>query len=127
MINLVIDFSSDTEKVRLYKVLQKLKPTRYQLELKKFRENRSMPQNKYYWGVVISELSKHTGFTSDEMHELLKFKFLPNHKILPNGEEVRLAGSTSKLTTDKMEEYLEQIRIFAISELDCYIPLPNEL
>jgi hypothetical protein len=35
--------------------------------------------------------------------------------------------STTSLNTIEMNEYIEQIRIFAVSELGCYIPEPGEI
>jgi hypothetical protein len=126
MIHIVTDFSKKEAKEGLWKVLKTLKKTKYVIDIKQYRENRSNPQNRYYWGVVIDILSAHTGFTPDEMHFELKRRFLPVFKPLPTGEEVRLPGSTATLDTLKFEEYLENIKRFAIQELECYMPDPNE-
>ena len=90
--------------------------------IRKYKSKRSNEQNSYYWGVVLDILSKHTGYESDEMHEILKFKFL--RKRINN--EVEYVQSTTKLNTAEMEEYLEKIRRWAAIELFCTIPLPNE-
>jgi len=92
------------------------------VEIEKWFKKRSNPQNRYYWGVVIDILSFHTGYTSEELHEALKAKFLPNRIILD--EEV--SSTTKELTTAEFEEYMRKIRTFASMELDCYIPDPNE-
>jgi hypothetical protein len=87
------------------------------------RAVRSQPQNRYYWGVVVAILAEECGYQREEMHEALKWKFLrledPDHPI----PTVR---STTDLTTQEFEEYLEQIRIWAASELGVVIPMPNE-
>lgn len=123
---LLVDFSNTSDKVRLYEVLKGLKPVPYQIELKIDRGNRSNNQNRYYWGVVIEILSEHTGFTPEEIHEVLKAKFLRYTKMLPTSEEVNLSRSTKGLDTKEFEEYMEKVRMFAIQELDVEIPLPNE-
>jgi hypothetical protein len=41
--------------------------------------------------------------------------------------EEMFVRSTTSLNTVEMEEYVENIRRFAISELGCYIPEPNEI
>jgi hypothetical protein len=38
--------------------------------------SRSSQANRFYWGVVIAAFCDVTGYESDEMHELLAFKFL---------------------------------------------------
>ena len=57
----------------------------------------------------------------DEMHDALKFKFLLiQQKPLPK------CRSTSDLSTGEMEQYHADIRAWASSELNIYIPLPHE-
>ena len=79
-----------------------------------------MDQNEYYWGVVLETLSD-TGYSTEELHEIFKFKFLQD-KIKHHS----IIKSTSQLDTKEMEEYLENIRRFASLELGISIPLPNE-
>ncbi len=127
MIQLITDFSNETEKKKLYGILKSVKPVKYLVKLSKYRKQRSMPQNKYYWGVVLEILSDCTGFTPEEMHHVLKAKFNPVQKTFKaTGETFLMGKSTTELNTEEMEKYLEQIRIFAVQELDCLIPLPNE-
>ena len=44
-------------------------------------KQRSNQQSRYYWGIVVQILSEHTGFTKDEVHELLKRKFLKDIRM----------------------------------------------
>jgi hypothetical protein len=97
------------------------------LTVKKEKSQRSIQQNKYYWGVVIKLLCEEIGLDEDELHEILKYKFLKEHvgnKVLG---EVDFVRSTTNLTTKEMEEYLEKIRIWAAQFLNTNIPLPNEV
>ena len=126
MISVIVDFANSEKKAKLWKVLKTLRPKKYEIVIKQHRDNRTNPQNKYYWGCVLSILSDHTGFTIEEAHEVLKKKFLPVSKVLSTGEEITYAGSTADLNTQEFEDYLEKIRIFSATELDCYIPNPNE-
>jgi len=91
---------------------------------------RSIAENSYYWGVVIPLISNDSGYTKDEVHDLLKSMFLKNikHIKLPNGKvkEVITIKSTAELTTVEFEEFLTEVRTWASLEIDCYIPLPNE-
>lgn len=124
---LQIDFAKEKDKKKLYEVLKSRKPKVYNIEIKEYRKDRSNNQNKYYWGVVIKELCNHTGYNADEMHEVLKAKFNPKELVFKQtGESVKIGGSTADMNTFEFEAYLEQIRIFSLTELDVLIPLPNQ-
>jgi hypothetical protein len=93
-------------------------------------KQRSNPENRYYWGVVIALLSDLTGFSDEEMHEILKKRFLSKTVLIhdSNGmicETVEIGKSTARLTTIEFEDYLSKIREWA-STLGCDIPIPNE-
>lgn len=89
---------------------------------------RSNPQNSYYWGVVIELISEHTGFTLDEVHEILKHKFLAKRVFIKSAQEyVDITKSTTILSTVEMEEFLSQIRRWAVIDLGISIPEPNEI
>lgn len=87
--------------------------------------SRSNPQNRYYWGVVIDILSNELGYTPEEIHEILRQKFL-TRKALVKDEEFVIPISTTTLTTVEMENYLTKIREWASLYSGIYIPEPNE-
>lgn len=90
------------------------------------RKHRSVQQNRYYW-LVASILSDRTGFTKDEIHAILKSKFLKAEKVNENtGAVYDYVKSTTELSTMEYEEYLDSVRQFAAQELDIQIPMPNE-
>lgn len=89
-------------------------------------KTRSTNQNSYYWGVVLTMIASETGHTTEEIHEFMKLKFLPREYVSLGGETIQLTKSTTVLSTFGMEEYLEQVRIFAALHLNILIPLPNE-
>jgi hypothetical protein len=92
-------------------------------------KTRSNPQNRYYWGVVLTMIAAETGHTTEEVHEYMKAMFLPRCFIrLGKGKkEQQITKSTATLSTFDMEEYLEKVRAFAAAELQLTIPLPNEI
>ena len=96
------------------------------LSISKFKEFRSNPQLRYYFAVPVKILSEHLGYHVDEMHEILKHMFNPK-MIDVKGYCVEIGGSTGDLKTDEMEDYLSKIRMWASSDLNVYIPLPNEV
>lgn len=99
--------------------------------MSKHAEIRSLPENAYYHSVVVGILSEELGYTTWEMHELLKQIFLGkklNIIINNNVEEVWIAGSTAKLTIPEFEKFLEDVRIWAATSFTppIIIPLPSE-
>ena len=91
---------------------------------------RSTQQNRWYWGVIVDLLSEYTGFTPDEMHEVLKAKFLPKKLAVADqngvirGEYV-IGGTTTKLDKVEFGEFCESVRRWAAEELDVIIPDPE--
>jgi ribosomal protein L39E len=124
---LIVDFNSKSDKERLYKQLKGLKPVPYWIELKIDRDKRSNNQNRYFHGVVLQLLSDHTGYTIEEMKQILKNEFLTYTKDLPNGKSMKFVKSTADLNTKEFEDFLENSRRFAIQTFDVFIPLPNEV
>jgi len=46
---------------------------RIEINIEKSQKKRSSFQNRYYWGVIVAMLADHTGYTKEEMHEILKY------------------------------------------------------
>ena len=118
-----IDFSANFDRW-----LSTLEGQRVTVEVKKFRKNRTLPQMRYYFGVVIERLLEPMGYRKDEkekVHQIMKYKFL--RTIDDNGNEyVPTLSEITKVDTVRMGEYLDQIKIFAAQELGTYIPDPSE-
>lgn len=104
------------------KSLSRDEPRKVVITIKPYRKSRSNNQNKYYWGVVIAILSDEIGYSTEEMHEALKYKFL----LVDNYKEIPTVRSTSDLSTIEFEEYMTNVRQWASADLQIYIPLPNE-
>jgi hypothetical protein len=93
-----------------------------QLTVSKVRKPRSNQENAYYWAVIIEILRNELGYTPDEMHEALKWKFLKIHE-----GKIPTVRSTSDLSTVEFEAYMTQIREWASIDMNIYIPEPNEV
>lgn len=122
-----IDMSKEGDKRRLHSILKVLKPVKYIVEIKQYRKKRSINQNDYYWGAVVTPLASYLGYLPDDLHKELALKFIPKH--LTNritGEITKVGRSTTELDTLEFEQYLEMVRIWALTELDFLIELPNE-
>jgi hypothetical protein len=96
------------------------------ITVSKAERPRSNPQNRFYWGCVLTMIAAETGHTTEELHEAFKAMLLPRCQVTVAGREVEIAKSTTDLSTGEMEDYLERVRAFAATELGMTIPLPNE-
>lgn len=94
----------------------------YILQINRAKAKRSLPQNKYYWGVVVTLFSQTTGYSSNEAHQTLAGYFLKYEK-----DGKWFIRSTTDLDTKGFEDYAEQCRVFMWQELNVHVPLPNEL
>ena len=67
-------------------------------------------ENKYWR--LIEDLGDFLGYDADEMHALMKYKFL-SHKVEMLGDEMVVVPSTSKLNSKDFEDYLTKVEEFA--------------
>jgi hypothetical protein len=98
---------------------------------------RSPKANRYYWGVVVKLIAHATGYTPDEVHEMLKAKFIPRIIEIPGDDgatvaEFKIGGSTRTLDSDQFWQYTEEIRQWAHATIRTadgtqmlYIPDPD--
>jgi hypothetical protein len=100
------------------------------ITIERKRATRSSQSNRLYWGVYVKALSDHTGYTPDEIHEILKAKFLPKKLAICDGngevvDEYVVGGSTTKLDVIEFGDYLNAIHEWAVS-LRCPLPELDE-
>jgi hypothetical protein len=111
---------NETEKWRVH--LAGLEGKAVEVVVRRWRSKRSLAQNRFYWGIVIEILGDHFGYTKDEMHEALKFKFLRTHEE----EGLPTVRSTTTLNTKEFIDYIERIQRWAATDYQIYVPDPNE-
>jgi hypothetical protein len=110
--------------------LKKLDGKKVVFKLEQKRNQRSLNQNKYYWGCLIPTINQSLGYNDNEaniIHELLKEMFL-GKTIYNKFTKTRrkIVRSTSDLTTLEMEDYLTTARTYMSGQHNIYIPLPHE-
>lgn len=89
---------------------------------------RTMPQNRYYWSVVVETVAGYIGETRDDTHELLKAKFLPQRDIeLLEGQRLQMPPSTRGLTIEQFTAYIDAVRTWAAQFLGLSIPEANQV
>ena len=101
--------------------LVSLDEKRIELVIKKEEIARTNQQSKYLFGVVYQLISEHTGYSKEDVHELMKSIFLKDHKTV-NNKRYTVIRSTHDLNTVEMTEYIENCKRFAATELSLFIP-----
>ena len=98
----------------------------WQVEIKPYKKNRSVSQNKLYWKWITC-IGNEIGYMPDELHAIMADKFLPDVFVEYGGKQIKQDKSTSRLNTKEFTEYLEKIDRFAAAELGIVLPSPDDL
>jgi len=107
---------------------------RYIFTCKKYRKSRSNRQNSYYWACVVPYVIDGlvgAGFEKsllsvENVHELLKNKFLKEDYGIDGGEFITLTKSTTDLSTTEFMDYIAEIQKWGAEFLQIMIPDPGE-
>lgn len=75
------------------------------------KSKRTLEQNARLWDLYRS-VGDYLGYTADEVHLLMGFKFLRHHKYVGD-QLIEFIESTTKLNTAEMAQYQERIEIYA--------------
>ena len=120
--------NEDKDKQSLINYLKEL-GNDYVVDVKKQRNNRSNMQNSYYWKCIVQGLAEELGYFPDEMHDILKVKFSSEWQSIEINDKtigLQVVKSTATIDTKAFEVYVDQIRIWALSELGIRLMMPNE-
>lgn len=104
------------------------------LQCEEFKERRSNPQNRFYFGIVVDLVRrglKDLGWepktcSAEAVHEMLKREFLTVDEHVRDGVFLKRTRSTTELDTAEFSQYLEHCKQFAAENLGVVIPDPNE-
>lgn len=99
------------------------------LVAKEAEDDRSVQQNRFYWGVVLTQIAEQARvngqrYAGEAWHELFKRQFLGYRfkKVMVAGRRrktvSRVLRSTTDLTVRQMSKYLEQVIAFAVTDLN---------
>lgn len=110
--------------------LKRMRDGAVSITVERLHATRSLPQLRYYWGVIVEAISDHTGYSPEEVHEILKAKFLPKKLAVANGNgeikgEFVIGGTTTTLNKIEFGEFCESIRRWAAEDLGVVIPDPD--
>jgi hypothetical protein len=84
----------------------------WDIKIEEFKSNRSTAQNKRYWR-LINELGSFLGYEPEEMHQMMKYKYL-SYKQEMLGDEMVVIPTTSQLTIKEFIEYCNNVERFAV-------------
>ena len=96
----------------------------YTVEVLEKKANRSISQNSLYW-LWLTCIEHETGNERNDLHDLFKERFLTPEHIEVLGER-RLRRTTTGLNTTQFKYYLDQIQVFAATELSIKLPGPED-
>ena len=107
------------QRVAFLKGISKKPNIRYVETHEKYVQNRTIQQNKYYFGVVVKMIVKETGSDKETVHAELKKKFL----LIKDGV-MPVVGSTKDLSTIDFMKYSDECVLWAAEFLQIIIPPP---
>jgi hypothetical protein len=135
MTELIIDISN--RKIinmnELKEFFNKMKDGKHLLTEKDYRK-RSLPQNAYYWAVMVPLVRRglyDAGYdevrTDDDAHEVIKHVHLRKRIVSKQtGDVIDIAGRTSKLTIPEFNQFIEAVCKWSAEFLNVVIPSPHE-
>lgn len=97
---------------------------KWSVDIKKFVKSRSRAQNRTYWQ-WLHVISDHTGYDTEELHELFKGRFIGFKEKEIMGEKIRMTKSSTALTTKEFSDYLGKVELLARS-LNVSLPYPDD-
>lgn len=95
-----------------------------EVEISRVSSSKTGRQVRYAWGVVFKCIADHTGFTSDEVYEVYRNKYLTYHKE-HKGKVYSFSKGISALTKEEMAEFITRVVEHARAELSVEIPSPD--
>jgi len=85
-----------------------------EISIRPYKRNRSREQNDYYWA-LLTAIANETGHTKEEIHELMRYRFLGMQSKEIAGHRIEYLPSTTKLKVGEMADYITQIEAWAAS------------
>lgn len=106
--------------------LKEFEGKRVEIKIQKLKSTRSNQQNRLWW-LYVNIISKEIGYTKDELHEILKYKFLKRSKVDEDtGEIFEYLGSTTKLNKTDFANMVNELIRWAAETFNIILPLPGE-
>lgn len=101
-----------------------LRNGRYRLTIERYTEPRTLSQNALMW-LWFTCIEQETGTPKQDFHDYYCKLFLSRTAVI-KGKETVIAGSTSRLNTLQMTEFLNKVKADAATEFGIMLPLPAD-
>ena len=101
-----------------------LRNGRYKVSIERYTEPRKLRQNELMW-LWFTCIEQETGTPKQDVHDYYCNLFLRRTAVI-KGKETVIAGSTSRLNTIQMTDFLNKVKADAASELGIMLPLPAD-
>jgi len=96
----------------------------YEVIVQPFKDSRSKAQNRLYWK-WIPYLSDSCGNTNNQMHRILKAKFIGVDREVVDGVNIIELRSSKKLKVKEFANYLREVEALAL-EYNVTLPHPED-
>ena len=94
--------------------------------VRRVKKTRSSQQNRLLW-LYFQILGDYLGYSKQEMHNIIQFKFLKREKVdETTGEVFQYLAGTSNLTTLEFAELFEEIYNWSAETFGVILPKPGE-
>lgn len=101
-----------------------LRNGRYRVRIERYTEQRTLSQNALMW-LWFTCIERETGTDKLDVHDYYCNRFLRRTAFI-KGREMTVAGSTSKLNTVQMTDFLRKVQADAAAEMGITLPLPED-
>ena len=110
------------DQIRFNNTLQSFEGKEVVIKIREKEDGRSIEQNALWWS-WMTIISNSIGHTKEEMHTILKYKFLQRTKVI-DGKEIITLKSTATLDKNEFNQLINDVSFWANDTLN--IRLPNE-
>ena len=131
ILNGKLDFTGSRQWVK--ERIKLLQDGEYTVEIKKYKKQRSIDQNRYYWGCIVQLVYdglRDAGYDEirnpEDAHDMIKEMFFKKIIFSKQKGELAMVQSSTNFSTAEFEEKMQSIRQWAQEFLNINIPLPNE-
>lgn len=115
------------------KILKDFEGKKVEVTICNQRKHRSNEQNRYYWGCVVPIIKntlREAGneFSTEQVHDLLKYKFLRTDLKVNEGtgEVLERVKSSTELSTSEFMDFIASVQRWSSDFFGVTIPDPNE-
>ncbi|MFW6145436.1 MAG: recombination protein NinB [bacterium] len=100
---------------------------KWEVDIKKKRERRSLDQNALLWlWMTALEKDSETGYTKKEWKEIFQSEFCPRETMRVKGNLIVRIKGTSELNTKEFKQFLDRIQMWCYHEIGVSLPDPDD-